>query len=157
MNPQKNKPQYIALCRPVLSIAIVVLALTLFSAKVNGQNKTIQMTNDPNRIYEQVDMNPEYPGGIKEFYNYLGKTIKYPAEARKNKIQGRVFVQFIVEKDGTLTGIKALRGPGHGLNEEAVRAVRLSAKWKPGMQGGKIVRVQFTIPVNFTLADARTN
>ena len=156
MNTQRNKSLNIALTRSVLSIAMALLTLTLFSAKVNGQNKTIQMTNDPNRVFERVDKEPDYPGGMKVFYNYLAKTIKYPAEARKNKIQGKVFIQFIVEKDGTLTDIKAIRGPGHGLNEEAIRAVRLSAKWKPGMEGDKIVRVQFTIPINFTLA-AGTN
>jgi periplasmic protein TonB len=152
MDPQKNKSQVLALARPLLSATVLMLTLTLFSSKVNGQNKTIQMTNDPNRVYQNVDKEPDYPGGIREFYTYLSKTIKYPAEARKKKIQGKVFIQFIVEKDGTLTGIRAIRGPGHGINEEAVRAVRLSAKWKPGTESGKVVRVQFTIPVNFTLA-----
>ena len=107
-----------------------------------------------NGVYSAVEKEPEYPGGIMAFYSFLARTIKYPDDARRDKIQGRVFIQFVVEKDGALTEIKALRGPGHGLDEEAVRAVGLSPQWKPGLQNGVPVRVQFTVPVNFNLGNA---
>jgi len=102
-------------------------------------------------VYQSVDTEPDYPGGMQSFYTFLAQTIKYPADARRDKIQGKVFIQFIVEKDGSLTDIRAIRGPGHGLDEEAVRAVGLSVKWKPGTQNSVPVRVQFTVPVNFNL------
>ena len=106
-----------------------------------------------NNVYESVETEPAFPGGIQEFYNFLSKTIKYPAEMREKKVQGRVYVQFVVEEDGSLSDIKAIRGPGSGSEEEAVKAISLSPKWNPGIQNGKTVRVQYTVPVNFALAD----
>ncbi|MDB5110244.1 MAG: hypothetical protein JWR67_1358, partial [Mucilaginibacter sp.] len=106
-----------------------------------------------NNVYESVETEPAFPGGIQEFYNFLSKTIKYPAEMREKKVQGKVYVQFVVEEDGSLSDIKAIRGPGSGSEEEAVKAIGLSPKWNPGIQNGKTVRVQYTVPVNFALAD----
>jgi len=90
---------------------------------------------------------------MQKFYDYLSKKIQYPAAAKEAGTQGRVIVQFVVEKDGSLTDIKVVRGPGNGLDEEAVRVMKLAPKWKHGVQNGKPVRVQFTIPINFTLGD----
>jgi len=70
---------------------------------------------------------------------------------REKKIQGKVFVQYVVETDGSLSNVKALRGPGYGAEEESVRVISTSPKWKPGIQNGKAVRVQYTVPVNFSL------
>lgn len=109
--------------------------------------------SDPNEIFTAVEVSPEPQGGMDAFYKYLGSAIHYPAVARENGVQGRVIVQFVVEKDGSLTDVKALRGPGSGLEEEAVRAVKSAPHWKPGKQNGKSVRVQFTVPVQFTMPD----
>jgi protein TonB len=106
-----------------------------------------------NEIFTSVEVTPEFPGGIEKFYAYLGKAINYPAVARENNVSGRVIVTFVVERDGSLTDVKALRGPGSGLEEEAVRAVKKSPKWRPGKQNGREVRVQYTVPVVFTLQD----
>ena len=108
-------------------------------------------------VFTEVEQTPEPEGGMQGFYQYMGKYVRYPAEARNNKIEGRVIVQFIVEKDGSLSNVSALRGPGHGLDEEAARVVAASPKWKPGRQNGKPVRTQFTIPVQFSLASAGTS
>ncbi|GAB2696280.1 energy transducer TonB [Mucilaginibacter koreensis] len=108
---------------------------------------------DPNEIFTAVEVQPEPAGGMESFYKYLGKAIHYPAVARENGVQGRVIVQFVVEKDGSLTDVKALRGPGSGLDEEAVRAVKSAPRWTPGRQNGKGVRVLFTVPVQFTMPD----
>jgi len=112
--------------------------------------------NSGDKVYESVETEPEFPGGMRAFYEFLAKTIRYPADARKDKIQGKVFVQFIIEKDGSVSDVKAVRGPGHGLGEEAARAITLSPKWHPGIQNGKEVRVEYTVPVNFTLDEDKT-
>jgi TonB family protein len=116
-----------------------------------ARNNNSTQNDNSNKIYSSVETEPDFPGGIEGFYHFLTQTVRYPADARKDNIQGKVFVSFIVEKDGAVTDIRALRGPGHGLNEEAVRALSLSPKWAPGIQNGRRVRVQYTVPVNFTL------
>jgi protein TonB len=107
---------------------------------------------DPNQIFTSVEQSPDYPGGIEKFYAYLGKAIHYPAVDKENNVQGRVIVTFVVERDGSLTDVKALRGPDQSLQDEAVRAVKSSPHWKPGIQNGRPVRVQYTVPVMFSLA-----
>ena len=94
---------------------------------------------------------PEFPGGEAELYKYLGKNIKYPQMARDQNIEGRVFVTFVIEKDGSIANPKVLRDIGGGCGEEALRVVRSMPKWKPGKQRGKTVRVQFNLPVAFQL------
>lgn len=106
-----------------------------------------------NRVYNFVSLEqqPSFPGGMDEFYKYLGKTVKYPAEAVKLKKEGKVFLSFVVEKDGSLTDIKVERGVGFGLDEEAIRVIKASPKWIPGIQKGEKVRVKYNIPLSFTL------
>jgi len=107
---------------------------------------------DPNQIFTSVEQVPEFPGGLDKFGAYLGKSIRYPAVARENGTQGRVIVTFVVERDGALTDIKVTRGIGSGCDEEAVRVLKNSPKWKPGIQNGRPVRVQYSVPISFTLA-----
>ena len=102
------------------------------------------------KIFTAVEMEPTFPGGLDRFYQFLQYNIKYPAEAFKNKIQGKVFVGFVVEKDGSLTDVKVLRGIGSGCDEEAARVIKKSPKWRPGIQNGRPVRVQFVVPISFT-------
>jgi TonB family protein len=97
-----------------------------------------------------VDDMPEYEGGEKAKMQFLNENIKYPEEARKNKIQGRVYVNFMVEKDGSITGVKVIRGIGGGCDEEAIRVVKLM-KFKPGQVDGTPVAAAFNLPINFTL------
>ena len=107
----------------------------------------------PNGVFDfvSVEKQPEFPGGLKAFYQYLNDNIKYPKEAAKNKIQGRVFLSFIVEKNGALTNIKIMRGVSADINEEAIRVLSGSPKWNPGIQFGVPVRVKYNINVNFAL------
>lgn len=100
-----------------------------------------------------VEQMPSFgPGGIDEFRNnYIAKNLKYPDVAAENGIQGRVYINFVVEPDGRVTNVKVVRGVDPALDKEAVRVVSSSPKWKPGMQRGKPVRVQFTIPIIFVL------
>jgi TonB family protein len=106
----------------------------------------------PDAVYTAVQRSPTFPGGDKGFGTYLSKSIKYPAEARDKNVQGRVIATFVVEKDGSLTGVKIVRGIGSGADEEALRVLKISPKWIPGMQNGKPVRVQYSVPISFALA-----
>ena len=117
-----------------------------------GNSEVKAVTEDVNKIYESVENEPEYPGGIDGFYKYLVKVMRYPAVDRENNVTGKVFVQFVVETDGSLTQVKAVRGPSQTLMDEAIRSVKSSPHWKPGVQNGRKVRVQYTVPVNFTLS-----
>jgi TonB family protein len=104
-------------------------------------------------VYNFVSMStpPNYPGGMYKFYEYLGKNIKYPIMAADNEVEGNVFVSFVVEKDGSLTDIKVDRKLGYGTDEEALRVLKLSKRWNPGMQNGRPVRVKYNIPIKFSL------
>jgi protein TonB len=94
---------------------------------------------------------PEFPGGEEKLFEYLGKNIKYPSMARENGITGTVYVTFVVEGNGEISDVKKLRGIGGGCDEEAVRVVRSMPAWKPGKQNSKPVRVQYNLPIKFTL------
>ena len=104
-------------------------------------------------VYVIVEQMPEFPGGDKGFYQYIADNIKYPAKAREKGIKGLVYVNFIVEPDGSVSNIKVLREIGGGCDEEAVRVVESMPKFKPGMQDGEAVRVSYTVPVFFRLEE----
>jgi protein TonB len=118
-----------------------------------GNSDTKAVTEESNEIFTAVEEQASFPGGLEKFGNYLFKNIRYPAVARENNVQGKVFLTFVVEKDGSLTDIKVLRGIGSGCDEEATRVIKASPKWKPGMQNGRAVRSQFTVPISFTLQE----
>lgn len=113
---------------------------------------TISSDDKDGEIYDFVEEMPKYPGGEKEMISYLANSIKYPAFAKKNGVSGRVFVSFIVEKDGSVDGVKILRGIGAGCDKEAMRVVKAMPNWIPGKnEKGEAVRVKFNIPINFAL------
>lgn len=102
-------------------------------------------------VFMVAEQMPEFPGGMKEMLKFLQENVKYPENAMKNNVQGRVIVQFVIEKDGTPTEFKVARSVDPDLDAEALRVLQTMPKWKPGMQRGKIVRVKFTVPVSFKL------
>jgi len=102
-------------------------------------------------IFTVVESMPEFPGGMGELMKFLAQNIKYPPLAKESGIQGRVFINFVVEPTGAISNVKILRGIGGGCDEEAVRVVESMPKWKPGKQRGKNVRVSYNLPVKFTL------
>ena len=103
------------------------------------------------QIFTVVETMPEFPGGDSALYRYLGEKIHYPDSARANGIQGRVFVTFVIEKDGSVSDVRILRGIGGGCDEEALRVIQNMPKWIPGKQRGKPVRVQYNLPIKFSL------
>lgn len=103
-------------------------------------------------IFQVVENAPAFPGGDGARMKFLQDNIRYPAMARESGIQGTVYVTFVVERSGAVTDVKILRGIGGGCDEEAVRVVKNMPKWEPGKQRGKPVRVQFNMPIKFTLS-----
>ena len=103
-------------------------------------------------IFTIVEQQPGYPGGMGAFYQFIQKKMKYPSQARRMGIEGKVFVQFVVGKDGTITDVKVIRGVGAGCDEEAARVIQSSPKWTPGKQRGKAVKVRMVLPITFKLS-----
>lgn len=102
-------------------------------------------------IFKVVEEMPEFPGGPAKMMEFIQTNIKYPMMARESDIQGRVFVNFVVEPDGSITNVTVMRGIGGGCDEEALRVVQSMPKWKPGKQRGSAVRVNYTVPIIFKL------
>lgn len=104
-------------------------------------------------IFVVVEQQPEFPGGMSALMKFLSDNIKYPVIAQENGIQGRVITNFVVERDGSITDVNVVRGQDPSLDKEAVRVIKTMPRWKPGQQRGKPVRVRFTLPVQFRLAN----
>ena len=102
-------------------------------------------------VYTVVEKQPSFPGGQDGYVKFLVENIKYPAEAMKKSVMGTVYISFVVEKDGSVTDVKVLRGIGSGCDEEAVRVVKMMPKWNPGEEKGKPVAVQYNLPIKFKL------
>lgn len=102
-------------------------------------------------IFTVVEDEPEFPGGDDALYEFIGKNIVYPRAARDAQIEGTVVVEFVVEPNGKLSNVKAIRKVAPSLDEEAVRVVKMLPAWKPGKQRGKAVRSRFRLPINFQL------
>ena len=111
---------------------------------------------DNDTVYQVVDQKPEFPGGEKAMFEFLSKNIVYPEKAKEAGIQGRVFVGFVIEKDGSVSEVKIMKGVGGECDEEALRVVKSMPNWKPGKKDGKVVRVSYTLPINFKLSDNQT-
>jgi TonB family protein len=107
--------------------------------------------HDANEVMTVVEEMPEFPRGQEALMKYLSSKIKYPEEAMQDGIEGAVFISFVVEEDGRISNVKALRGLGGGLTEEAIRVIKGMPNWMPGKQAGKAVRVQYNLPIRFKL------
>ena len=122
-------------------------------ADVENVDEIIEEDEGPvvEEIFEFVGQQAEYPGGMAELYKWIGEEIEYPAIARDNNIQGKVYVRFVVEKDGSIGDAFVLnKGKTHpSLEKEALRVVKKMRKWAPAQNNGKVVRSYFTIPINF--------
>ena len=145
--------------------------LKIVENDANVQESTIQATDDTKQaievkytpvevveeepeeeqIFQVVEDMPEFPGGQIELMKFLQKNIKYPTISQENGVQGRVIVQFVVNRDGSIVDTQVMRGVDPYLDKEALRVVSTMPKWKPGKQRGKPVRTRFTLPVQFRL------
>lgn len=107
------------------------------------------------KLYDlgSVETAPEYQGGSRALARYLGSALRYPVRARETKVQGKVYISFVVEKNGSLTDFKVVKGIGSGCDEEAIRVLKLSPAWKPGLVEGKAVRTTYIQPITYQLAE----
>jgi protein TonB len=115
----------------------------------------IEFEEEPEEVADEIFLIVEESatpdGGMAAFYKYVGKKMKYPSQARRMGIEGRVFVEFVVDKDGTLISVKAIKGIGAGCDEEAVRVIKNHPKWTPGKQRGQAVKQKIVLPIVFKL------
>ena len=128
-----------------LKVALMMFVLLFSFTTSTAQTKKNDM------VFDVVEVMPQYPGGQIAMLKYIMENIKYPEQAMKEGIQGRVTVRFIVEKDGSISNVKPVLSVHPLLDKEAVRVVESMPKWSPGKQNGKPVRVRFNVPVMFKL------
>ena len=140
---QAGKPVRVSYCLPI--------SFKLSDGATEKTAKKSDVNPDKNDVYQTVEEMPQFPGGETAMMEFVAKNIVYPEEARDKEISGRVFVKFVVEKDGSISEVKVAQGIGGGCDEEAVRVVKAMPKWKPGKQDGQPVRVSFTMPFTFKL------
>ena len=105
------------------------------------------------KIFDIVEEKPQFPGGTAAMYKFLGRGIDYPSTARRMGIEGKVFIQFVVNKDGSVSDVQVIKGIGAGCDEEAARVIKSMPKWSPGKQRGNPVKVRMFMPVNFKLSN----
>ena len=129
---------------------LIMALMALFGLTTVSAQKTV-VAKKNQQVFDVVEKMPEYPGGQAALFEYLSKNVKYPADAEKQKIEGRVLVSFVVNTDGSITDISVERKAFPSLDAEAVRVISGMPKWIPGEQKGKKVRVKYTVPLNFRL------
>ncbi len=159
----EQKPQPVELPKQTTQLEIVQDDVEVDDIEINAEVDQQEVIEDyvpveaeeeevvEQEIFQIVEEMPSFPGGEAKLMEYVAKNIKYPQIARETGIQGRVFVGFVVEPDGSISNVKLLRGIGGGCDEEAMRVIKSLPKWKPGKQRGKAVRVSYQIPVFFKL------
>ena len=129
---------------------LIMALMALFGLTTVSAQKTV-VAKKNQQVFDVVEKMPEYPGGQAALFEYLGTNVKYPADAEKQKIEGRVLVTFVVNTDGSITDIEVVRKAFPSLDAEAVRVISGMPKWIPGEQKGQKVRVKYTVPLNFRL------
>jgi len=125
------------------------LAIIAFIAMLGYNVSKAQNNNDKTYSFVSLENPPKFPGGMVNFYKFLAQHIKYPEQAKKANIAGKVIVSFVIEKDGAVSNVKTQRGLGYGTDEEAERVLKLSPNWIAGTQNGQPVRVKYNIPIQF--------
>lgn len=134
----------------VIFFLFIFLALTKQTCFAQSTNaNTTVYTNGDQVVYTRVDKMPEYPGGQVALVKFLSKNIKYPSKYKKDKVNGRVFVSFIIDKDGKVTSAKIVKSLNEECDAEAIRVISKMPDWIPGEKDGIKVAVQFGLPVNF--------
>ena len=129
---------------------IIMSLMALFGLTTVSAQKTV-VAKKNQQVFDVVEKMPEYPGGQAVLFEYLQKNVKYPADAEKKKVEGRVLVTFVVNTDGSITDIEVVRKTFPSLDAEAVRVISGMPRWKPGEQKGQKVRVKYTVPLTFRL------
>lgn len=142
----------------ILCLVISLVAANNIYCQIDYSSDSLVISTEEDTLrFVVVEQMPQFPGGEEARIRYLSENIQYPVEARNNGIQGRVFVTFVIETDGSITNVDVLRGIGGGCDEAAVHLVSNMPKWNPGKQKGKPVRVQFNMPILYKLGESNDN
>ena len=115
----------------------------------NAQKTVVSQTNQ--KVFDTVDQMPEYPGGMQAMIEFLQANMKYPEDAAKQKVEGRVMVQFVVETDGSISDVHVAKQVFPSLDAEAIRVVKAMPNWTPGKEKGRVVRVKYLLPIVFRI------
>ncbi|NME72603.1 energy transducer TonB [Flammeovirga aprica] len=110
-----------------------------------------EVADSDEKVYTIVDQQARYKNGMADLYRFFNENREYPKEAIENKVEGKVFVNFIIEKDGSISNVKVRQGIGSGCDEEAIRLMELSKIWTPAQEKGEVVRMNMTLPIPFSL------
>ena len=151
MNKQQTKGIGRAKYLVALPLAAALVAVNQVDALARVAEEPAPVVLQQEKAYRVVEYMPEFPGGMNSLLDYIAKNIKYPEEAQKKGINGRVILQFIVNTDGSLSDFKIIRGVDPQLDAEALRVVKSMPKWTPGKDKGKVVPVYYTVPISFGL------
>ena len=158
MNSNKSPMRKLAKYLSVLPLALLLITANSMYAQTNETQQETTPPQEPqkkestsNEIFVVVEQQPEFPGGTKGLMEWLGANIQYPKEAHEKGIEGRVIVNFVVEKDGSVSDVNVVRGQDPLLDAEATRVVPLMPNWTPGLQRGERVRVRYTLPIVFRI------
>lgn len=131
-----------------LKIHISVLVFSLVSFSLKAQQKDLEIKDVQ---VQEHEVEPEFPGGQEAFFKYVASKIVYPQDCRDNMIQGKVYISFVIDTDGSVSDVIVIRGVHQSIDQEAVRVIKSSPKWKPGTINGKPVKVKYTYPISFKL------
>jgi periplasmic protein TonB len=122
----------------------ILFTVLFFSGQICFSQENNQDKEKESYKYNTIEIKPEFPGGMGAFFKYIGNNYKTP---KVNNLSGKLYLNFVIEKDGSIVEVKVLRDLGYGTGEEAVRVLSESPKWSPGMQNGQPVRVMYTLPI----------
>lgn len=133
----------------MLTVAIMLLACGCMAQNTKPANTNGKANSG--QVFDVVEEMPQYPGGMEALMSYLGENMKYPADAEKNKIEGRVIISFVIDKEGNVKDAEVVRSVSPSIDAEALRVVNGMPQWIPGKQKGKPVNVKYTLPLSFRL------
>ena len=135
--------------RNLLTLLLLLAGIAGFCQSNSDDQKTSDLSAESDEIFVVVDETAKPVGGMPAFYEVIGKNINFPRAARNKHVVGKVFVQFVIERDGSVSEIKTIKGIGYGCDQEAERVIALSPKWIPGRVKGQPVRQRFVLPITF--------
>lgn len=138
--------------RIIAVLALVMVSVSIFSQEEKEVSEFKELKVDGKPVYVVVEEMPEFPGGQDSLRNFIAQTVEYPEVSREMDVQGRVFVEFVVNYKGEVCEAKIVRSVDKNLDMEALRVIKALPNWKPGYQRGEPVNVKFTLPINFKLS-----
>ena len=130
---------------------LILMSLMAVCCLMTASAQKTVVSQKNQKVYDMVEQMPEYPGGIPAMLEFLMTNLKYPKDAEKQQVEGKVIVMFVVETDGSVSDVKVAKKVFPSLDAEAIRMVQAMPKWTPGKDKGKVVRVHYALPISFQL------